>query len=85
MFLVMFVLILRLSITKKATGPDHLLSQGTIWNDNFNGPSSGQDFLGYTRLSDTGLENFRYCLDRDFGPDRTMIALASSGNHDYRN
>ena len=76
----MLVLILRLSISKKSTGPDHLLTQGTIWNDNFNGPTTGQDFFGYTRLSDPEFENFNYCLDREFGPDRTKIALAPSGN-----
>ena len=74
------VLALRLSVKKNDKGPDHLLDKGIIWNDAFNGPSTGQDFLGYSKNISEEVDDFYYCTDRDFGPDRTKIALAPEGN-----
>ena len=71
------VLILRLSFQKKEKEPSHLLGQGYIWYDKNYG--SGQSFLGYT-IFDTSVDWGSYCIDRGYGPDRTVIALAPSGN-----
>ena len=71
------VLILRLSLKKTEKGPNHLLDQGYIWYDKNYG--SGQSFLGYT-IFDTSVNWGSYCVGRSYGSDRTVIALAPSGN-----
>ena len=51
-----------------------------VWYDDYNSVNVNKDFLVYTKFQNPDLENFYYCLDRDFGPDRTKIALAPSGD-----
>ena len=76
-FLMFIILILRLSFSKSDKGPDHQLTDGYIWyNKNY---GSGQTFLNYT-IFDTSTSWFAYWKNRDYGPDRTVIALAPSGN-----
>lgn len=69
-----------MAIIKKEKDPHHLLTDGHIWYDDYNGPTSGQDFFGYTKFDDLTMERFKYCFNRGFGPDRSIIALAPSGN-----
>ena len=54
------VLILRLSLSKKSTGPNHLLTQGMVWYDSVNSGNANYDFLGYNRFLNEELENFSY-------------------------
>ena len=70
------MLILRFAFSKGETGPNHLLDDGVIWYDQYN---NGQPFFDYT-LFNNETEWFKYCTDREYGPDRTIIALAPSGD-----
>jgi hypothetical protein len=74
------LLVTRLLFSKKERGPDTLLDRGYVWYDN-NNPTAGSnyDFMNYTSFN-TSVDWFEYCTDRDDGPDRTIIALAPSGN-----
>jgi hypothetical protein len=77
----MFILLVtRLLFSKTERGPDTLLENGYIWYDK-NNPTANTDnnFMSYT-LFNTNTNWFDYCTARGAGPDRTIIALAPSGN-----
>ena len=73
----LIVLIFRLAFSKTNKDPYHQLTSGYIWYDKNSG--SGQSFLGYT-IFDTSTNWLQYCKNRSYGPDRTVIALAPSGD-----
>lgn len=73
----LIILMLRQIFSKTSEQPAHHLTDGYIWYDKNYG--SGQTFMGYT-IFDTNTKWFNYCTKRNYGPDRTVIALAPSGN-----
>lgn len=76
----LILLITRFLFSKTEKGPDTLLSRGYVWYDQNNpSASSNYDFLDY-KLFNTDVSWFNYCANRDSGPDRTIVALAPSGN-----
>jgi hypothetical protein len=77
----MFILLVtRLLFSKKEKGPDTLLDRGYIWYDKNNPVAdTNNNFMSYTMFN-TATTWFDYCTDRGDGPDRTIIALAPSGN-----
>jgi hypothetical protein len=72
------ILMMRFAFEKKDKGPDSLLSDGYIFYDRST-TSTNVGFAGYT-LFDTSVDWFSYCTNREDTPDRTVIALAPSGN-----
>jgi hypothetical protein len=67
---------MRFSFTKNEKGPDHLFDKAAIWYDQYN---NGQPFFDYNIFS-SKFNWLGYCQDREYGPDRTIIALAPTGN-----
>jgi hypothetical protein len=55
----------------------HLFSNGYVWYDRVN--NAGNDFLDYTMFNSFN-SWFSYCKGRGYGPDRTIVALAPTGN-----
>lgn len=72
------VLILRFAFTKTERDPYHQLGSGYLWYDR-SSTATDQAFMGYA-LFGTYKDWFRYCKDREDTADRTIIALAPSGN-----
>lgn len=80
-FFMLIILDMSREFNKNESGPFHLLSSNQVWYDDTNGPATGQNFLGYTAFENADeLRNFKYCTDREYGPDRSIIALAPEGN-----
>ena len=76
-FLMLIVLMFRQIFSKTNQDPAHNLTDGYIWYDKNYG--SSQTFMGYT-IFKTNTNWFSYWTKRSYGPNRTIIALAPSGN-----
>jgi hypothetical protein len=68
---------MRFIFTKKNEAESHLFTTGFVWYDRVN--NAGNDFLDYS-IFNANSDWFGYCTDRGYGPDRTIVALAPSGN-----
>lgn len=68
---------MRFIFSKDKVSETHLYSAGFVWYDRVN--NAGNNFLDYTMFN-SNAEWFKHCKSRDFGPDRTIVALAPSGN-----
>jgi hypothetical protein len=74
----LMVLLLRFAFQKEEKGPDSLLDDGYIFYDRSTTTAS-VDFAGYTFFNNN-TNWFSYCINREDTPDRTIIALAPTGN-----
>ena len=75
--LMLILLMSRLIFNKKEIDSTHLFQDGYLWYDQNNGAS--QDF-GDISLLRSDKSFFKFCQNRGFGPDRTIVALAPAGN-----
>ena len=78
MILMLIILLLRIVIIKVIKDPEHLFSISYIWNDSQDGVAN-KDFFNLISF-DNSTKWFEQCKNRNYGPDRTIIALAPSGN-----
>jgi len=76
--LVLLLLILRFAIKKKDKDSRHLFDYGFIWND-YNDGIANKDFMDFETFSDDN-DWYTHCIDRNYGPNRNIVALAPSGN-----
>lgn len=79
----LLILIFRLSLPSKEKTSEHLLSAGWLWYDTGADTGNNKDFMGFTDPINAGGGDsyfFSKCKNRNLGPDRTVIALAPSGN-----
>ena len=72
------ILLIRVIVERKEEDSQHLLQYGFIFSDEQDGISN-KEFFNYN-VSDTDIGWLDVCQDRDFGPNRTIIALAPAGN-----
>jgi len=73
----LILLLLRVAFNKKDVDPESLFQDGFLWYDQNNG--AGQAF-GDNALLRTNGRFFDLCTDREYGPDRPIVALAPTGN-----
>ncbi len=72
---------MRLLISKKKQDSEHQFGLGHLWYDREGTTTANatREFLGFETFAADN-EWLRHCKGREFGPDRTIIALAPAGN-----
>ena len=80
--LVALVLLMRVLMSKSEKSSDHQFNMGHIWYDRRGTTTNdaAKEFLGYTMFNSNTTDWMKYCLDRGYGPDRSIVALAPSSS-----
>ena len=70
----------RLLVKKSERESSHQFNLGHLWFDTQDGQTAATKEFGGFSLPASSNEWISYCIDRDYGPDRSIIALAPSSS-----